>query len=445
MILIIVKKRIIITRKGGLSMVMKEVTAQEFTAFAEHHPLYSFYQTEEWAHLKQSTGWGHHYLLMRDENEVVAGCMMLVKDTPLHKKICYAPRGFLIDYRNETLVAEFTRQIKAFLKKEQGIFLKIDPPVIYREKDINGDLVTDGIDNRKVVTTLKQLGYHHYGFDKSITKELQPRWVFVLDLQGKDKKMLFQNFNSNTKRSIKRAESFGLEVRQMRPDELGEFKKIMQHTADRRGFLDRSFSYYQRMMEETKEHCKIFLCFLDTEKAITNLEQTKQELSTKKNRYEEQLKTNPSHKKTANQLQEVIRQLESLEKKLTTTTALQQQYGKKITLGGSMFLHYGTEMLYLFGGSYADFMYMNPQYLIQWYSLQYALDHGCDVYNFYGIDGHIKEDGEMHGVYEFKKGFDGNVVEYIGEFDLVIHPIYYQLYKFSFALYGKLKRIKHHS
>lgn len=110
-----------------------------------------------------------------------------------------------------------------------------------------------------------------------------------------------------------------------------------------------------------------------------------------------------------------------------------------------MFLHYGTEMLYLFGGSYADFMYMNPQYLIQWYSLQYALDHGCDVYNFYGIDGHIKEDGEMHGVYEFKKGFDGNVVEYIGEFDLVIHPIYYQLYKFSFALYGKLKRIKHHS
>lgn len=425
-------------------MRINEVTAQEFTAFAEQHPLYSFYQTTEWANLKHHTGWDHHYLLMSDENKSVAGCMVLVKDTPLHKKICYAPRGFLIDYHNESLVAEFTRQIKAFLKQEQGIFLKIDPPVLYREKDINGDLVPDGIDNRQVVDTLKRLGYRHYGFGKSIAKELQPRWVFVLDLQGKDKKTLFQNFNSNTKRSIKRAESFGLEVRQMRPDELEEFKKIMQHTADRRGFLDRSFSYYQNMMEETKEHCKIFLCFLDTKKAITNLEQTKQSLIAKKERYEQQLKENPSHQKAINQQNEVMRQLASLEKKLDTTITLQKQYGNKITLGGSMFLQYGKEMLYLFGGSYADFMYMNPQYLIQWYSIQYALDHGIHVYNFYGIDGHIKEDGEMHGVYEFKKGFDGKVVEYIGEFDLIIHPFYYQLYKFSFALYGKMKRTKHH-
>ena len=52
----------------------------------------------------------------------------------------------------------------------------------------------------------------------------------------------------------------------------------------------------------------------------------------------------------------------------------------------------------------------------------------------------------MYGVYEFKKGFNGKVVELIGEFDLPIIKSKYNLYKVAFSTYKKtkntLKKIK---
>ena len=36
--------------------------------------------------------------------------------------------------------------------------------------------------------------------------------------------------------------------------------------------------------------------------------------------------------------------------------------------------------------------------------INYALDHGIDRYNFYGISGDFSEDAEDAGVIKFKKG-----------------------------------------
>ena len=45
----------------------------------------------------------------------------------------------------------------------------------------------------------------------------------------------------------------------------------------------------------------------------------------------------------------------------------------------------------------------------------------------------------MYGIYEFKKGFGGRVVELIGEFDLIISKPKYNLYNFMLKIYNKLK------
>ena len=47
----------------------------------------------------------------------------------------------------------------------------------------------------------------------------------------------------------------------------------------------------------------------------------------------------------------------------------------------------------------------------------------------------------MYGVYEFKKGFGGQVVELIGEFDLVVNKPKYLLYKVAFGSYKKIKNL----
>ena len=46
----------------------------------------------------------------------------------------------------------------------------------------------------------------------------------------------------------------------------------------------------------------------------------------------------------------------------------------------------------------------------------------------------------MYGIYEFKKGFGGRVVELIGEFDLIISKPKYNLYNFMLKIYNKLKK-----
>ena len=45
---------------------------------------------------------------------------------------------------------------------------------------------------------------------------------------------------------------------------------------------------------------------------------------------------------------------------------------------------------------------LRGSYAIQWTMINYAIDHGIDRYNFYGISGNFSEDEDV-GVIKFKK------------------------------------------
>ena len=53
---------------------------------------------------------------------------------------------------------------------------------------------------------------------------------------------------------------------------------------------------------------------------------------------------------------------------------------------------------------------------------------GIKYVNFYGITGHFNKDDKDYGMYEFKRGFGGEVQEMIGEFTLPTSKLY-KLYK----------------
>lgn len=105
-----------------------------------------------------------------------------------------------------------------------------------------------------------------------------------------------------------------------------------------------------------------------------------------------------------------------------------------------MFMLYGDEVVYLFSGSDEEYMKeYNAQYAIQWYIIKYAAAHKFKRYNFYGISG-LPQNGELDGIYEFKKGFDtkhGKVVELIGSYELATNHLFYHLHQL-------LSKLKHH-
>lgn len=423
-------------------MIFTELEEKEFEEYAYKHEQFSFHQTKEWAKLKKYNGWNHIYLGLKDKNKIKAACLILTKQTPIKRKMFYSPRGFLIDYNDKELLNTFTNELKKYAKKNKALFIKIDPYLIYKQRDMFAEIVEGGIDNSKTIDNLKSLGYKHYGLNKDM-KELQPRWIYVLNINGKTEEEIFNDFSKDTKRYINRCEKQGLVVEEIGIDKIDEFKKIMEHTSKRRGFIDRPISYYKEMLESLGNHIKILSCYLDTEKWLNNLDNEKENIKNEMKEVEEKLSINPDSKKSKDMKRNLEKSIEDLNKKYEEVNDLKEKYGTKVHMASSMFIIYPNEVLYLYSGSFDEYMKYNPQYLIQWEIIKYTINNNIPKYNFYGIDGNFnKDNNEMYGIYEFKRGFGGNVEEFIGEFDLIINKPLYVLYKFAFKCYKILKKIK---
>ncbi len=95
-------------------------------------------------------------------------------------------------------------------------------------------------------------------------------------------------------------------------------------------------------------------------------------------------------------------------------------------IAGTLAIHYGDKVWYLYGASSNEDRNLMPNYLLQWSMIQWALELGCRVYDFRGVSGDLSEDNPLYGLYKFKKGFSGDFVEFIGEMDLILNrPVYF--------------------
>ena len=69
-----------------------------------------------------------------------------------------------------------------------------------------------------------------------------------------------------------------------------------------------------------------------------------------------------------------------------------------------------------------------PSYLLQWEAMLQAKAAGCRFYDMWGAQDDFLESDPLWGVYRFKEGFGGEVVRWIGAWDLPVRTISYRLY-----------------
>ncbi|MBO5139000.1 MAG: peptidoglycan bridge formation glycyltransferase FemA/FemB family protein [Bacilli bacterium] len=428
-------------------MKLIEISKDEFKKIADNHEQITFHQTIEWANLKAKNGWKAHFLEL-EENKKSLGCALILKKKipVINKYMFYSPRGFLIDYSNKRVLKVFTDEIKKWAKEKDAIFIKIDPYLPYKEHDNNGDLVENGFDNSDAINNLKDLGYEHFGFNL-MQDTLQPRWMHIIDTENKSIEDVMSKMESKTRQILRKNEKCGIVTREITKEELPIFKNIMQHTSDRREFVDRPMSYYENMWNTLHESgiLKILIAEIDFVKYKEN---TKEELNQITKEYEDRkykkenniLKMN---EKKYNQKQKADEEsINRLKKQIDKIKDYQKEYGNKKILGGILFLIYGNEVLSLYGGSIKELMQFQSAYTLHWEGIKYAIENKYKKYNFYGITGDFREENPLYGLYLFKKSFGGNVVELIGEFDLIINKPLYYLYKGAFACYHKIKNLK---
>lgn len=113
-------------------------------------------------------------------------------------------------------------------------------------------------------------------------------------------------------------------------------------------------------------------------------------------------------------------------------------------------IRFGRTAWYMYGALTGEEHKLMATYLLQWTGLSRSWEAGCRCYDMRGVHSATPqpEDPE-YGVYEFKRKFAAELVSFVGEYDLVIKPWAYDVWrwveykaqqpaKWAFRLYQNL-------
>lgn len=403
------------------------LTVEEYRKFIDKNKDASFMQTVELSNLKKELGSKIHFVGVKKDNKVIAGSMILEDSTILNKKMFYAPRGLIVDYHNKELLTFMTKELKKYIKKQGGFILTIDPNVIYRVRTSDGEIDPNNKANDEAVNNLLSLGYHHYGFNLYLDAK-QVRWcyLFTVDEDYESKKA---KFSKSTRKNIDLCVKRGLMVRKGTIDDLEVMTEIFELTSKRKDFFSRSLEYYKKMYKHMKKLMTIYIAYLDPniyyEHTLGLLEEAKKNYDVVLAKMEKDMVGN----RLLTQKENALKQIEKYENELKKAEKFKKENPNGKDIGCLLSLRSGNEYLTLSSGVLAEYREFTPKYLMYEHHIKDAYKEGFKYCNFYGITGDFDPKGKYYGIYEFKKGFNGNVIEYIGEFDLKI-TAFYNIYKF---------------
>ncbi|MGG5462734.1 peptidoglycan bridge formation glycyltransferase FemA/FemB family protein [Clostridium sp. B9] len=432
-----------------------EINSSEIDKFNESNRKGHIFQTSYWAELKKD--WKSKFIAGYDnDNNVVITATVLLRKAPyINKYMGYIPRSFTCDYTNKKLLIEFTEYLRDFAKKNNISFITIDPDIHLKE---NEEALSEGTE---IKNFLKSLGYKNT--DSKNFEAIQPNFVFRLPLPTEGDKMdikkaVFKKFSSKTRYNIKVAEERGLSVEvydkeTLNEDVLDRFHEIMVTTGKRDNFLVRHREYFKDMIDFLYPHCRLYMVKYSYENDFNRLseklnkqEEAKvkaakkiEELQVKFEAETDEDKKSRVEKKINDQdkrMKEAERQIEGFKKKIADIEPFK---GQEIYLSGSIYLYYGNKAWYLYGASENILRDTMPNFAMQWSMICDSIDLGCDVYDFRGVSGDLNPENPLYGLYKFKKGFNGDFVEFIGEFDIVIDNGIYTLYKKAFPQFKKIR------
>lgn len=391
---------------------------EEFTKFVDNNSIKNFLQTVMMKKKLEKEGATVYLVGVKENNKVIGASLVSSSKHHFLGKITYeAYKGFVLDYNNKELVKFMTVELKKFLKEKNALNLFIDPyiPNVSRDMDAN---IIDGVDNRKINEYLRNIGYTY------TEKGNQVKWCYCLDINGKTSAELFNEMRSRTRNYINRTiTKYKLNIRTLKREELKEFKKITSDTCERRSFFDKSLEYYESMYDIFGDNVTFKIAELNCDLYISTLKEENSHFKSKLDK----LSIETKKEKIKNDIESNVKKIDDIKK-------LKNKYGNIIPLSASMFILYGDEIVYLFGGSYEEFMNFYGQYRIQWEMIKYAADQGYKRYNFYGIEDISNSNENDCGIYKFKKGFGGYVEELLGYFELEISPLN--------KIYHLLKKVK---
>lgn len=394
------------------------VKKEEYDKFVSNFPSTCFMQQSSWANIKNA--WEHELVGLKENEKLVATALILKRPLMLGKKLFYIPRGFVIDYTNKKVLKEFVKNIKIYAKENGAIDIKIDPFICFNQDNIQNIRKNKGVysndtfvkNTKEIVKNIEECGFVHGGFKKEVGAYIQPRYTMVIPLKNSEgkfytKEELRMTFPKNTRNYIGTyQEKRGVEFEYSKDiNDVNKLVSMLKQTEKRQHISLRSENYFKKIMENYKDSAVLFFCYIDIDKYLKFLK--------------EDIKENPDKK-------------EFNEKQIEEAKKVKEEYGVRPLVGSTIVImptcNKGVKTAkFLYAGYNTDIL---PSLKItnglMFYRLNYALDNGCDYCDLGGMDGNLSDH-----LSTFKSKFNPEVLELVGEYDLVISKFWFGLFNLA--------------
>lgn len=420
-------------------MEIKKVDKKSLDEYVLNSSKPHFMQTSAWGDVNIKRGYKAHYLELVDNDQILGSAMLLEKKI-LKYSTFYCPRGFVVDYNNLDIIKKMIEGLKKYVSENNGLYLKIDPDLIIRKLNNNGECIYENKEYLSLIDYFKSLGGKHRGFTKTLKESSAPRFTFRLDL-NKSEEELYDGFVPSAKRLALKQNPYDVDIIKGDKNNLKDFYYVMEETLIRKKMYLEPYSFYETFFNTLYDAnmADIYLVVAYKSKLMNYFKNQLVEATTQ---YENAvLKLQKADNKTnRNSVKEKEKLKVSIESKLKEVEDLKEE---RNVISSQLVVKYKDKVWTIHGGNNDLLGFLRANYEIHFKIFKEAMKDGYKTFDFYGVDGKIDKSSPAYGLYVFKSQFGADFDEFIGEFDFVTKPFINSIINKLLIIRRKIKyRIK---
>lgn len=407
-----------------MTLSVLSLSTEEHDEFVRRHPNGHLMQTTAWGREKEHTGWSWKTVAVGSAGEIRGVALILFRRTPvLPMALAYVPRGFVLDWADSEAIDAVVAEVSRVAKADRGVLLRLDPAVS----------TTD----RHARPALERRGFTRTDPGDDPARSLaQPALRMVTDISDLD--ALHKQLSQGTRWSIRKAGKSGLVYESVGRDKIPAFHELMRTTGERDGFGIRSMGYFTTLYDvlSPTDEIIVSLVRLDPGLAIEGAEKLRTESTTqleklhRKQAAAEQAGHKQDPEKQARQVETLEKSISNAEGVIEEFAALKETEPQGRYVAGSIFAINGSRGSYLYAASSDEHRNLRPNYLMVWTLMQKAAERGVTSFDFGGIDA-------AEGLEEFKRQWEPERREYVGEFSKRLRPLTGRLIELAVSLYKR--------
>lgn len=409
-------------------MKIVSLKKEEFDNFASRYKNNNYCQSSNYAEFEKETeGYETHYLGYVDNNGNLFGAsLMLYKTLFLGYKYAYSPRGLLIDYTNIQMVRDVTIELKKLLKKQKFIFVKIDPLIVASERDKDGNIIRFNNVVNNILSEFKKLNYEHLGFNL-YNESVLPRWYVSARLNN-DARIIYNNFSPEIKEKIAYTNSMAFSVSFDNTCNVDRFYDYMKNNN-----IKKSRKYFECLFNTYRGKVKVFYAYLDTKKYVTNANKFYNAEEEKNRSLADIIQSGDNVKyniqKAINDKMNSDRILSQYKKDIVSSTKALKAHPEGIICGAALTIEETNGVCILINHEDPNYARNNISTLLTYEIMKFFGKMNYKYINLGSVTGNFNSTSKYYPLLLSKLGFNSSILEYIGEFNIIINPFMYRIYK----------------